>query len=788
MDTDDKFTYAIYSSGSPETLKLFEIESWSGILRLKGELDREVMHQHELILVVADSRLSRSDPNLVGCSLIPSIDFDMDPSPSYYSQCSHRSFTRVMINVLDVNDHRPEFALNFMEASVVQTAAIGTSIIQLTASDLDTDDNALLTYSIVSGNEKSFFAINRELGYIYIANSLSTTSNQGGEAEYFLRVKVSDSGNPPLSTSAIVRITLLSPSNMNPVFHQKQNLFQISENTKIGTIIGSVNATSNQALFYELLASSFVSKDFSSSLSTSLLPSENDLADEDAENSDDDDDDENEEEESKQDARQYFAINVNTGEIYLRRKLDYETCRKYEFSVIAINLSGDNDTASVVINIMDVNDNPPKWLESEYIGKISESSLAPHIITNLESNPLVVKAVDLDSFKNGEIRYEINEKYAKEYFNIDSNTGAITLRNSVDYERWKEISFTVSAFDLGTPVSLKAKSDAHVTILIENVNDCPPSFDRQNYHAVILLPTYEDVQVIRLNASDCDSEMPSRLTQKHSHPHYHHHHFLPPKSKLKYLLLDNNDASKKFTINSTTGLITVVDPTTISESSYQLHASVSDGKYIAQTLIVIEGKRLPRSSLHFERAKFTGHIMENDSRQNRVIMHLPVIGAKIKEHLIFTILTSNAQSEMFDLVPTSGILRSKGLPLDREERSEYRLVVQVKSVFHPKRLDHCEVHILIDDINDNAPMFINRSYYFESNGKSWKDDAVGKVTAIDHDAGPNGYVSYSIISGDPRKLFTINSDTGYIYMSRVLDTTIDELNYDLVVSASDAGK
>ena len=64
---------------------------------------------------------------------------------------SNRNYTRVTINVLDHNDHQPKFLSDVFFGRVFETAAIGTSVVQVMAVDSDRGQNAEITYSILSG-------------------------------------------------------------------------------------------------------------------------------------------------------------------------------------------------------------------------------------------------------------------------------------------------------------------------------------------------------------------------------------------------------------------------------------------------------------------------------------------------------------------------------------------------------------------------------------------------------------------------------------------------------------
>lgn len=131
VDTNEKLSYSIYTSLSPITSNILLIEPWSGILRLTADhLDRESMDKHVLTLEVADSRFTKlghrnsgfksssadgagdknsnnnnnnnnnEDMNEISGKMAP-------PAPTLmpFAASSHRAFTQIIINVLDVNDH-----------------------------------------------------------------------------------------------------------------------------------------------------------------------------------------------------------------------------------------------------------------------------------------------------------------------------------------------------------------------------------------------------------------------------------------------------------------------------------------------------------------------------------------------------------------------------------------------------------------------------------------------------------------------------------------------------------
>lgn len=58
------------------------------------------------------------------------------------------ALSKVLITVLDINDFRPQFSKSQFSTSVYENEPSGTSVITMTATDLDEGDNGVVTYSI----------------------------------------------------------------------------------------------------------------------------------------------------------------------------------------------------------------------------------------------------------------------------------------------------------------------------------------------------------------------------------------------------------------------------------------------------------------------------------------------------------------------------------------------------------------------------------------------------------------------------------------------------------------
>ena len=70
------------------------------------------------------------------------------------------------------------------------------------------------------------------------------------------------------------------------------------------------------------------------------------------------------------------------------------------------------------------------------------------------------------------------------------------------------------------------------------------------------------------------------------------------------------------------------------------------------------------------------------------------------------------------------------------------------------------VKINIDDVNDNAPMFKQTMYSLNLARDTERGTVIVNVEAVDRDSGSNGRITYTIISGNSERLFSVDKTSG----------------------------
>ncbi|XP_044259257.1 fat-like cadherin-related tumor suppressor homolog isoform X5 [Tribolium madens] len=621
-----------------------------------------------------------------------------------------RNYARVRIIVHDHNDHVPHFSEQILVGKVYESAVVGSAVLRAFAVDHDKGENARITYSIVSGNFGNVFAIDPELGIISVARELDMTTN----SEYMLRIKAVDHGQPALFSTVPAHIMLTMADNAPPRFTRKEIAAEIYEDQPLGSYVAHLSVRSTSSLQFE------------------IIDGNTDGA---------------------------FLISPSTGVITTQKYLDYEINKFYNLTVITTNMASASATCNVIIHILDKNDNVPRFLQANYSGTISEAAPISSLILTNTSEPLVIKAFDADSEMNALLHYDIIDILPRRYFQIDSTTGAIRTIRLLDHETYDKFTFHVQVSDLGNP-KLTSETTARVDIVVTDVNDCPPKFSQSVYNVTLLLPTYKNVAVIQVNATDPDSS---------------------ESTKLRFDIIEGNKLGI-FGIDSSTGLITVLQPDNMKHF-YKLHVRVSDGKFSSVTKVLIRVEESDNSGLVFQKPLYEGSIIENSTKITTVCV-VNVLGSALNEYLEFKILNP---TKMFTIGLTSGVIRTTGIKFDREVQDKYELIIEARSHYSDRekpRVAHVIVKVTILDVNDNCPMFVNLPYYAVVSVDDEKGSIIAKVHAIDLDSAENGEVRYELIKGHG-ELFKVQRESGDIEIKQNLEGHNRE--YELLIAAYDKG-
>lgn len=207
-----------------------------------------------------------------------------------------------------------------------------------------------------------------------------------------------------------------------------------------------------------------------------------------------------------------LTLDYHTGLITVKQSgvaFDRELASRHYLTVEARDDlgKGNRNTAQLIVNIVDVNDNAPTFLQNKYEAVLLENE-------ERFDAPLVVEAfdVDLNGTRNSEILYSIVSSDYSRNFTIDSKRGIITPSAPMDFEALpiivagkvepfvRPLRLTIRARDLGTP---SLSSDVAVIVYFKDVNDNAPSFERAVYKKNVLEDLPGGTSVLQVSLFYC---------------------------------------------------------------------------------------------------------------------------------------------------------------------------------------------------------------------------------------------------------------------------------------------
>ena len=176
--------------------------------------------------------------------------YDITITASDLGQPSLSTSKLLKVQISDVNDNAPKFPQNPLELYIMENNAPGTSILSVSATDKDLNENAAITYNLIRGNGSqndmsAFLNVNSDNGNIYALKSFDFESMK----TFQFHVVATDSGTPPLSSNVTVNVYILDQNDNTPVILYPINnngsaecVEEIPRNVNPGHLVSKVRA------------------------------------------------------------------------------------------------------------------------------------------------------------------------------------------------------------------------------------------------------------------------------------------------------------------------------------------------------------------------------------------------------------------------------------------------------------------------------------------------------------------------------------------------------------------
>ena len=622
------------------------------------------------------------------------------------------------ISLTDINDNSPVItSIVPTEKFIKENVTVGTEILDIDASDADNGTNAILTYSLnllSPSNVVIPFIIKPTTGKVIISHTLDRETTQ----QYSIQFSVTDGATPP----AVRNLTIIVQdiNDNNPYFSTTKYFKTLHENVTINSHVITLEASDADSAQF-------------TNIYYSLISGSSD-----------------------------FHLNTASGEITTAVSLDWEAHPTYTLVVRAHDGYGRHSTAdaTITIDVVDVNDEIPKFIGAPYVFNVSEGS---------GSNAYVgqVTVQSIEHGDHGAALFYLNSDGVP--FLINQTSGEIHTTVDLNRETKDLYEVSVRVEDAAPPPHYNTTT---VKIVVTDVNDNPPVFDEN-----LVQISLSELQAVNTpfyvaHATDMDL-YPNNITKYYVADGTAGFQInsdsgeLILTSSLDYetqqsivVTIVAKDNGKPETFQATQQInITILDDNNTNitfPSTFPLEYQISEDISIGSILINFTGqdhKGNPKLHLNYYLTYQSGGVPSE-------------FGIEVESLTGYALLTTTSS-------------------LDRETHPSYALNITITDQNTPPSKVTQFLTVTVLDINDNDPTFLLPFYTFSTEEEINSVKKLGTVEATDPDSGENGTVSYSLVDS-MSGLFSIGPNSGDLYQQGPLDRETKD-QYTLTVKARDNG-
>ncbi|XP_053372261.1 protocadherin beta-16-like isoform X8 [Clarias gariepinus] len=474
----------------------------------------------------------------------------------------------------------------------------------------------------------------------------------------------------------------------------------------------------------------------------------------------------------------HFKLKINNEadgnkhvEMVLQRELDREDRDQLKLVLTAYDGGSPkkSGTMQIYVSILDVNDNAPLCKQSVYKAEIKENSPIGTVVTS-------VSATDADEGINGLVSYGIAQASveARNVFDINSETGAITTLQGLDYESDKSYQLNIKAMDKGG-----LKDTCKIIIEVIDENDNSPSIQLMSFSNIIAENSPIGTTVAVINVEDADSGQNGFVQCK---------------------INENIPFKIESSLSDYYAIITeeTLDRENIAE--YNITILVSDqgspARHSKKT-ISVKISDVNDNPPVFSSEEFKALVAENNSPGVAVLTVKASDAdwgpnARLSYFLEDKNIQGNPVSFLVSVNSESGVVHAIKA-FDYEQMKTFSFNVTARDGGSPPLSSEVTVTIIVQDQNDNAPQVL---YPVQTGGSVVAEIVprsadvgylVTKVVAVDVDSGQNAWLSYKLQKATDRALFEVGAQNGEIRTVRQV-TDKDAVKQKLTVVVEDNGQ
>ncbi|XP_042319287.1 protocadherin beta-16-like isoform X2 [Sceloporus undulatus] len=371
---------------------------------------------------------------------------------------------RFEVQIEDVNDNTPTFSKNEFVFEIPEQTPINTHFPLEIAQDSDRGRNSVQTYMLSSSEHFRLDVLSHSDGSKYAELVLDKALDRELNPQLTLILAAVDGGIPKRTGTAEIIIDVLDVNDNVPQFEQSVYRIKVMENSPLDTLVTKVEASDR-----DIGSNAHVTYSFSQ-VQENVLRS--------------------------------FMLNKKTGELRLGGTIDYEEDGMYEMNIRATDGGGLSAYCKVIVEVEDENDSAPEVTITSINSPLPEDSPL-HTVAALFS------VMDRDSGDNGRTSCTIEANLPFVLKATENNYYQLVTQQPLDREHVFEYNITITATDRGSP---RLTSTRIITILISDINDNPPAFERSFYDMHLQENNIPGLLIGSVQAVDLDTEQNAQVT------------------------------------------------------------------------------------------------------------------------------------------------------------------------------------------------------------------------------------------------------------------------------------